>query len=263
MASDPPRHSPPGACSSTSDTSTSSGLPQPNIKVLFVSDLLMIRHALRLLLDANCCEVVAEVDDCETALKLAAANLPDIFLVDLDSSTAPLACLDDLVAAHDARIIVLAHPQLVTDYTTLAQYGAAGVVLKTAPAEVLIKAIKKVHAGEAWFDRAKMAKVLTRIARHRRAESVEAMKIAKLTRREREIITLVGEGLKNAAIAAQLFISEATVRNHLTSVLEKLGLSDRFELAVYAFRNRLVEYREPPAAERVSQTTKSPLRDLG
>ena len=87
------------------------------------------------------------------------------------------------------------------------------------------------------------------IARNRRPENSEAVKIAKLSPREREIITLIGEGLKNEAIAARLCISEATVRNHLTSVLDKLGVADRFELAVYAFRHRLVDYREFHASE--------------
>jgi two-component system, NarL family, nitrate/nitrite response regulator NarL len=210
----------------------------------------MMRNGLRLLLEANGCQVVAEVADCEKALELAAAHQPDIFLVDLDSSIEPFACLNDLGAAHEWRIIVLAHPGSVPDYAKLVEHGAAGVVLKTEPLCVLLKAIAKVHAGEVWLDRANTAKVLTRIARHRRAENTEAVKIAKLTPREREVVTLVGEGLRNAAIAARLFISEATVRNHLTSVLEKLCVSDRFELAVYAFRHRLVDYREPQSGPR-------------
>ena len=79
------------------------------------------------------------------------------------------------------------------------------------------------------------------MARRRRAEDVEGAKIDALTKREHEVIALVGEGLKNAAIAERLFISEATVRNHLTSIFDKLDLSDRFELAVYAFRHGLVQ----------------------
>jgi DNA-binding CsgD family transcriptional regulator len=74
----------------------------------------------------------------------------------------------------------------------------------------------------------------------RRRDEPEAPKIRSLTKREREIVLLIGEGLRNVAIANQLFISEATVRNHLTSILSKLELSDRFELAVYAFRHGLV-----------------------
>jgi DNA-binding NarL/FixJ family response regulator len=87
-------------------------------------------------------------------------------------------------------------------------------------------------------------------ARRRQSQDVEATKIATLTGGERQIIGLVAEGLKNAAIAERLFISEATVRNHLTSILDKLGLSDRFELAVYAFRRSLVRYPHSSATEQ-------------
>jgi len=82
------------------------------------------------------------------------------------------------------------------------------------------------------------------MVRGRQEEDNEVAKMATLTSREHEIIALVGEGLKNGAIAQRLFVSEATVRNHLTSILSKLGLSDRFELAVYAFRQGLVQYPE-------------------
>ncbi len=98
------------------------------------------------------------------------------------------------------------------------------------------------HGGEVWLDRTITARVFAGIAQRRFARDAEAEKIASLTRREHEIITLVGEGLKNAAVAERLFVSEATVRNHLTSILSKLELTDRFELAVYAFRHGLVRY---------------------
>jgi DNA-binding NarL/FixJ family response regulator len=120
-------------------------------------------------------------------------------------------------------------------------------VLKNEGPEVLIKAIRKVFAGEVWLDRTNSAAVLVRIARRQHTEDIDAAKIATLTRREHEIITLVGEGLKNGAIAQRLFVSEATVRNHLTSILDKLSLSDRFELADYAFRQGLVRYPDTQA----------------
>ena len=226
--------------------------PLAAIKVLLVSDLLMMRQALRLLLEAHGCAVIAEVARCEEATDAAGSVVADIFLVDVDSGAATLECLDELVSTNPGRIIALAHPGIVPDQAKLIEHGAAGVVLKNQPLGVLLKAITKVHAGEAWLDRANTARLLTRITRRRREEHSEGEKIAKLTAREREIIALVGEGLKNAAIAERLFISEATVRNHLTSILDKLGVSDRFELAVYTFRHGLVEYRDPPLTLRKS-----------
>jgi two-component system nitrate/nitrite response regulator NarL len=120
--------------------------------------------------------------------------------------------------------------------------GAMGVVLKDQSAEVLIKAIKKVHAGEVWIDRVTMGNVLNEMRRkdsnHRDADED---KIIYLTRREREVISLVAEGLKNKQIAARLFISDTTVTHHLSSIFSKLGVSDRLELVIYAFAHKLAK----------------------
>jgi DNA-binding NarL/FixJ family response regulator len=116
-----------------------------------------------------------------------------------------------------------------------------GLVLKEKPGDVLLKAIERVHAGEIWIDRTVIASVITEMTRHSNGEEQdsEEYKINSLTAREREVVTLVGEGLKNRDIAARLFISETTVRHHLTSIFDKLGVSDRFELAIYAYRHGL------------------------
>ena len=217
------------------------------ISVLFISDLLLMRAALCRLLEGSEIGLVGEVASCEEALSFTAAEHPHIVLVDLDSRADALACVRDLASsAEGSRIIVLTDRARTADIPTLMELGAAGVVLKHERPEVLIKAIRKVHAGEIWLDRVNTAQVLVRAARRRRSENLEAAKIAALTRREHEIIALVGEGLKNRLIAGRLFISEATVRNHLTSILDKLGVSDRFELAVYAYRVGLVHYPTAP-----------------
>ena len=118
--------------------------------------------------------------------------------------------------------------------------------MKTQSAQVLVKAVQKVHAGELWLDRAQMARVVKCLTRRRPEPEPEASRIASLTARERQIVELVTEGLRNKDIGERLFISESTARNHLTSILDKLGLTDRFQLAVYAFRRGLVLC--PPAA---------------
>ena len=120
-----------------------------------------------------------------------------------------------------------------------------GIVLTAHSTQTLVKAVLKVHAGELWLDRAQAADVVSRLTRKRTVDDPEAAKIASLTPRERQIVTLVTEGLKNAGIADRLSISEATARNHLTSVLDKLELDNRFQLAVYAFRKGLVSYPQP------------------
>src|SRR5688572_27926473 len=101
-----------------------------------------------------------------------------------------------------------------------------------------MRAIRTLHADEAWLEQVLVAKPLTAIRRKRHQWII---KIESLTKRELEVIKLVGHGHNNSAISSQLSISEATVRNHLTSILGKRDLANRFELAVYAFRHRLVE----------------------
>ena len=106
---------------------------------------------------------------------------------------------------------------------------------------VLIKAIRKIHAGEAWFDRSTVAAVLAEFSGLNGAKhtSKEAAPIAQLTDREQQVIGLIAQGLKNRQIAERLFISEATVRHHLTSIYSKLGVADRLELIIFSFKHNL------------------------
>ncbi len=213
------------------------------IKVLVISDLLLMRAGLHHVLDASGIVLVGEAGTSDEAVCIAQRELPDIILVDLDLRSDAFRCVEEIVsAAPNSRVIALSDRTRAADHHLLVELGATGLVLKNETPEVLIKAIRKVYAGEVWLDRTNTAAVLARLSRRRHAHDLEAVKIASITRREHEIITLVGEGLKNAAIAQRLFVSEATVRNHLTSILDKLDLSDRFELAVYAFRHGLVRY---------------------
>ena len=120
--------------------------------------------------------------------------------------------------------------------------GVVGVISKTQPPETLIKAIEKVHAGEVWLERSLIANVLGRLSRSQPAVKVdqEAVSINSLSEREKEVVKLIGQGYKNKRISSELCISETTVRHHLTSIYDKLGVSDRLELLVYAHRYGLV-----------------------
>lgn len=125
------------------------------------------------------------------------------------------------------------------------QLGAMGLVRKEQAAEVLVQAIERVHAGEVWLEPAMVTRALAEISGQRNlAEQPvdpEAAKIAKLTAREREVIGLIGEGLYNKQIAERLSISAATVSHHLTSIFDKLGVANRFDLVIYAYRHGLAE----------------------
>jgi DNA-binding NarL/FixJ family response regulator len=124
--------------------------------------------------------------------------------------------------------------------------GAVGVVVAQNPPEILYKAIEKVHAGQVWLDRSLIASFVIQNTHADIPAYIEpkTIRIARLSKREREIISLAGEGLKNQQIADQLFLSEVTVRHHLTSIFKKLAVSDRLELVIYAYQNSLARLPE-------------------
>jgi DNA-binding NarL/FixJ family response regulator len=214
------------------------------IRILIIDDHALIRQALRMLLESQPgIRVVGEGAGPEDALLAATREQPDIILLDLDLGDANgLDLLPQLhTAAPGSHVVVLTGVRDTEMYRRAVRLGAAGLVLKEKAAEVLLKAIAKVHAGEVWLDRLLIASVLSEITRpgSRQLSNPEDIKIKTLTAREREIIKLIGQGMKNQAIADHLCISEATVRHHLTSIFGKLGVGDRLELAIYAYRHGL------------------------
>ena len=187
--------------------------------------------------------VVGTATNGAEALALVAGEQPDIILLDLalgdDSGIDILPQL--LEVAPDARVILLTGVRNPEEHRRGVLLGAMGLVLKENAIDTVIKAIEKVHEGEVWLDRTMIASVLN--ARSRGPQppehNVEVDRTATLTEREREIIVLIGDGLRNKQIADRLSISEATVRHHLTSIFAKLGVRDRFELLIYAYRHGL------------------------
>jgi DNA-binding NarL/FixJ family response regulator len=118
------------------------------------------------------------------------------------------------------------------------QNGARGIVGKDRSPDTLFKAIEKVHEGEVWIERRMVAEFVANAAAG--AGGYRA-RIDSLTRREREVVRLVAEGLKNKQIADRLSVADVTVRHHLTSIFAKLDVADRLSLLVFAFKNGLVQ----------------------
>jgi two-component system, NarL family, nitrate/nitrite response regulator NarL len=214
------------------------------IKLVVVDPQSLVREALSALL--NGAEGIDVVDAVGAAPELIAAlkkTRADLVLFRFDpASSESAALLHELPRVVEySRVIVLTASTDVAVHTRAVELGAMGVLSCDETGAVLVKAIRKVHAGELWLDRARTAGIVTQLARgvHKDPDTV---KIESLTTRQREIVTLVAEGLTNRQLADRLFISEATVRNHITAILDKLELRDRFQLAVYAFRQGLVTY---------------------
>jgi two-component system, NarL family, nitrate/nitrite response regulator NarL len=172
---------------------------------------------------------------------------PDIALFDLDDAN------DDRVferlqkTAAGVRTIVMSISTSASVAFRVFQAGAMGLVSKRQPAHLLLTAIRRVHAGEAWLGRA-MASHVLELARANRRMKQKVTKIGSmaLTPRDRRMIALVGEGWRNADIARHLLTSEATVRASLTSIFQKLGVPDRFALMIYASQHGYVDTRERP-----------------
>jgi two-component system nitrate/nitrite response regulator NarL len=223
--------------------------PLQPVRVLIVDDHGIMRAGLRMLLESQPdITVVGEAATCAEALALANCTQPDIILLDLDlggeNAIESMPAL--LSTAPETRILVLTGVRDPEVHRQAIRHGAVGLVLKEKAVETLLEAITRVRAGEVWLEPTMIARVLGDLTRPQPSPQIspEAAKIARLTEREREVIALVGEGLRNKHIAERLYISEATVRHHLTAIFAKLGVSDRFELAIYAYQHGLAK---PPA----------------
>lgn len=220
--------------------STSAAEP---IRILIVDDHAIVRAGLRMLIDQNpAMKVIGVAGNRSEALALAMSEQPDVILLDiLLGDEDGLSFLPELrEAATNSRVLVLTGLRSTESQRRAIIAGAMGVVLKEHAAEMLIKAILKVHQGEVWLDRSLMGSVLDAITQPPGIDPEKA-KIASLTDRERQVIALIAEGLKNKQIGERLFISETTVTHHLSSIFSKLEVSDRLELVIYAFSQNLAK----------------------
>ena len=224
------------------------------IRVNLVHELALLRDAIRSLIDANSdMQVVGEACHCKEALQLADSIPADVVILDLPNAHDEfLDAIPSLTAALTPKVLILAE-QGDGETTRLAiRLGASGVVHRDEPGEVLIKALRRIHAGELWLNRSMTATVVQDLrhgsatAPHRRGSSPTYT----LSRREREIVALVAQGVSTRKVAERLYISDKTVRNHLTSVYAKLGISDRVELALFAIQRGLTQAKAVTAVPR-------------
>jgi len=212
------------------------------LRILIVDDQLMVRAGLRKLLEAAGIAVVAMAGNRAEAIALAAREQPDVILIELevDGEDALRFVPDIREAASNARVLILTGVMKQEGHRRAVQVGAVGVVFKNQEPEVLIKAVRKVHAGEVWLDRATMGNLFSEMTRKRSdGRDPDETRRESLTDRELQVISLIAEGLKNKQIAQRLFISETTVTHHLSSIFSKLDVSDRLELVIYAFGHDL------------------------
>ncbi|MFG2668698.1 response regulator [Streptomyces sp. NPDC048387] len=214
------------------------------IRVLLVDDQPLLRTGFRMILEAEQeLVVVGEAGDGLQALEQVRALQPDVVLMDIR-----MPRMDGVEATRQITGPERNGPAKVLTTFDLDEYvvealraGASGFLLKDAPAHELVQAIRVVAAGEAMLAPSITRRLLDKYAGHLPSgeESVPDA-LGTLTEREVEVLKLVARGLSNAEIAADLFVSETTVKTHVGHVLTKLGLRDRVQAAVYAYESGLV-----------------------
>jgi DNA-binding NarL/FixJ family response regulator len=212
------------------------------IRVIVADDQELVRAGFRLLLERVAdIEVVAEAEDGERALALVREHEPDVALLDirmprLDGLSAARRVLSDVP---QTKVVILTTFD-TDDYVREAlQAGASGFLLKSSPPERLVTAIRTVAAGDALLDPAVTRRVIEGFTL--RSTVLDAgPELAQLTDRELDVLRQVARGLSNAEIAAELFITEATVKTHVARMLAKLQLRDRVQAVVYAYDHGVV-----------------------
>ncbi len=215
----------------------------------------LIRHSLQLLLDND--RELCVIDSVGTTSELfekASRRSPDVVLVCLmDNESQNIEVLSELrSAAPQSKIVILSGPQSSLDLSSALKLGVSGIVGFNQHARILTRAIRQVSEGEVWLNQKLLAQLLDNNFKNLNGSKKHSNKgyySDNLTTRELEVVAMIGLGMNNKDISKKLFISEATVRHHLSSIYGKLNIEDRLNLAIYAYRHQIVTPEESRAKE--------------
>lgn len=235
--------------------------PKRKIRIVLADDHPIVRDGLKKMLSLESdLEVVGEANDGREALEQIQMHEPDILLLDLRMPNLDgLSALQTLQHINrKTRVIILTASEDKNEFVQAMKLGCSGIVLKQTAPELIVKSIRKVNDGEIWLDSHTTAAVMRQFATaggesHSSSSSSmssgssssahsnqgKVRERSPLSAREREIVGLVAQGYKNKEMAEKMFISEQTVKNHLHNIFDKLGVSDRLELALYAIHKGL------------------------
>jgi DNA-binding NarL/FixJ family response regulator len=214
-----------------------------SIRVLVCDDQALVRSGFRMILEARPdIEVVGEAGDGREAIDLAWRVLPDVILMDVRMPNLDgVEATRRLVAAGtDARILILTTFDLDEYVYAALRAGASGFLLKDVEPVQLVEAIRVVARGDAMLAPSVTRKLLDRFAAELPGGDGPSPDLSSLTERELEVLKLVAGGLSNAELAERLFLSETTVKSHVSNVLRKLGVRDRVQAVVLAYEAGLV-----------------------
>jgi two-component system, NarL family, response regulator DevR len=212
-------------------------------RILLVDDHEVVRMGLKALLERQPhFEVVAEASTARDAVEKVEAFLPDVVVMDirLPGGSGIDACEEIVERFPNSKVIMLTSYAEDEMLFSAIRAGAAGYVLKQIGGDDLVRAIEAVSRGEAMLDPAVTQRIFQEV--RKAAKEEEASAFSALTQQEKHVLLLVSEGKTNREIAKALFLGEGTVRNYVSSILSKLGVSNRAEAAAYAVEHNLRDY---------------------
>ncbi len=216
------------------------------IRVAVVDDQALVRAGFEMLLDsAPDLDVVGTAANGAAAVDLVVRTQPDVVLMDIrmpvmDGLEATRRILSDERCA-DVRVLILTTFDLDEYVYVALRAGASGFLLKDTPPTDLLAGVRLVAAGEALLSPSITRHLIESfVHRPTEAEPLDASRLAVLTDRERDVLTLVAKGLSNAEVGAQLYISPATVKTHVARILTKIDARDRAQLIIIAYETRLI-----------------------
>jgi DNA-binding NarL/FixJ family response regulator len=214
-----------------------------SIRVLLCDDQALVRSGFRMILEARPdLEVVGEAEDGLQAVELAVRSEPDVILMDVRMPNIDgVEAIRRIVAAgSEARVIVLTTYDLDEYVYDAIRAGASAFLLKDVRPTQLVEAIRIVAAGDALLAPSVTRRLLDRFARSLPGREPAPAALSSLTEREVEVLRLLASGMSNAELAEHLFVSEATVKSHISNILRKLGVRDRVQAVILAYEAGLV-----------------------
>ena len=216
------------------------------VRVVLADDEQLLRVGFRMILDAHAdFEVVAEAADGRSAVAAAAAHRPDVVVMDVRMPELDGIGATEIIAREypEVRVLILTTFDLDEYAFAGLRAGASGFLLKNAPPDELVAAIRTVAAGDAVVAPRVTRRLLDTFARRMptATQAARDQRLAQLTDREREVLQALAVGQSNQEIAASLVLSEATVKSHISRILAKLELRDRVQAVIFAYETKLVE----------------------